>query len=152
MRELVCPTPEETVAAGRDLGSRLRPGMAVLLEGEPGAGKTTLAQGIAEGYGIRDVVTSPSFALINEYRTGDRFMVHFDPYRLDPTSAFHDLGWQDYLGGDALLVIEWPERLGEHVPTPHLRVRIEVADDGTRRLTLSSNPIDYCAAFRDVWR
>ncbi len=151
MRTLLCPTPETTRAAGRSLGARLQPGMVILLHGDLGAGKTTFAQGLAEGYGIGDRVTSPSFALINEYRTGDRHMVHFDPYRLEYAAAMHDIGWLDYVGGDALMVIEWPERLGDSVPIPYLRVRITASDDGTRSLELTSDPPDFVRTYEEAW-
>lgn len=151
MASLICATPEQTAAAGRRLGYLLRPGMVVLLQGELGAGKTTFAQGLADGYGVAGPVTSPSFALIHEYRTASRCMVHYDPFRLDPAAAIHDTGWFDYLNDEVLLVIEWPERLGTSVPVPHLRVSIETMEDGGRHLKLSSNPPEFLTGFAGAW-
>jgi tRNA threonylcarbamoyladenosine biosynthesis protein TsaE len=151
MCSIECRSADDTRAAGEALGSRLRPGSIVLLRGELGAGKTTLAQGIARGYGIHGQVTSPSFALIHVHEEGGRRLVHFDPYRLDAAAAMSETGWMEYLDGTALMLIEWPERLQGLIPEPFLTLDVTALDDGTRRITLSSQPPDFVGVFAGVW-
>lgn len=146
-----CATPDATIEAGRRLGERLEPGDVVLLSGDLGVGKTTLAQGIVAGYGIAEPVTSPSFALIHEYRLGPRLVVHFDPYRLEAAGALRDVGWEEYLGSGALMLIEWPERLGDSIPVPHIWVTIAHADGSTRRITLVSEPDTDIDRWSNLW-
>lgn len=147
-----CLTRDDTVDCGARLGARLGPGDVLLLSGDLGAGKTTFTQGVALGYGIDAEVTSPSFALIHEYATPDRRLVHFDPYRLPCAGSADDTGWEAYLEAPVLVVIEWPERLGAATPSPNVRVRIERLEDDTRALTLSTDPADRITDFADVWR
>ncbi len=110
MTRLASASEEETRRAGSDLARRLRPGDAVLLEGDLGAGKTVFVKGLAEGLGLDpDEVTSPSFALVHEYGPAGRppVLVHADLYRLPPGSgAVEDLGLE--ARGDAILAVEWP--------------------------------------------
>ena len=125
----------DTVAAGRTLGARLRPGDVVLVYGQLGAGKTALIRGIASALGIApDEVSSPTFTLVHEYR-GTATLYHADLYRLERVAA-EDLGLADFLAGGGIVAIEWPERLA--VPlTPAIVVRIETIDETTRRISYS---------------
>lgn len=134
--EWVSSSPEETIAIGRRLGSALRPSDVVLLYGELGAGKTTLAQGIVAGYGVEAVVTSPTFALIHVHRTGTRTVVHVDPYRLAGPDDIESTGLEEYLGTDALVLVEWPERLGPWTPADSITVRIGVLPDDRRTIAV----------------
>jgi len=151
MISCLCATADQTVAAGRRLGARLRPGDVLLLSGDLGAGKTTFAQGVAQGYGITAPVTSPSFALIHEHGASGRRLVHFDAYRITDPRALMDLGWASYLGGPDVMVIEWPERLGNAVPSPHVRVTLEVRGDDTRVISLTTTPPSLAQRFEGVW-
>jgi tRNA threonylcarbamoyladenosine biosynthesis protein TsaE len=124
---LVSTSPEETVAIGRRLASVLREGDVVYLEGDLGSGKTTLVKGLAEGLGIEETVTSPTFVLVRPYRGGRLLLWHADAYRIGTKEAA-DLGLED-IAEDGVLVIEWADRVKAALPPPVLR--IEIGQDGT---------------------
>lgn len=111
----------------------------VTLEGELGAGKTTLAQAICGGLGIRDDVTSPTFALVNEYRAEDTTVYHIDLYRLRGPEDLTNLGWDDIVNSGQIVLVEWPERAGYRLPADAIRIRLEHVpdDDDHRRLTVA---------------
>jgi tRNA threonylcarbamoyladenosine biosynthesis protein TsaE len=126
---------EATRALGRRLGELLRPGDLVTLAGPFGAGKTTLVQGIGDGLGIVDHLTSPSFTLVNEYlpaESGARLpFFHFDLYRLEGAAAALDLGLDDYFDRRGAIAIEWPEAAAPALPVD--RLDLELALDGEAR-------------------
>lgn len=126
---------------GRRLGGLLRAGDVVLLEGEFGAGKTVLSQGVAEGLGVRDYVTSPSFTLINEYRLpgpGGTRLFHVDLYRLENPTEVRDLGLLDLAGGDGVVLVEWAERVRGLLPPRYLLVELAVAGASRRQLRFTA--------------
>lgn len=136
-RGVACPDAAATEAAGAALAALLPAGAALLLEGDLGAGKTTFARGLARGLGVAGDITSPSYALVQVHpgRPGRR-MVHVDAYRLtDPRQAEGLLLDEIAEPGD-LLVIEWPERLGDRAPTGALRLRLTATEAGGRLLKL----------------
>jgi tRNA threonylcarbamoyladenosine biosynthesis protein TsaE len=115
----------ETVRLGIILGQMLTPGDAVALIGDLGAGKTTLAKGIARGAGVEDEgeVTSPTFVLVNEYR--GRFPVyHADLYRLQEKAEVEDLGWEEFVFGEGISLMEWAEKIPGILPEDRIEVRI----------------------------
>ena len=126
-------TPAETLAVGRKLAALLRPGDVLLLVGRLGAGKTLLASGIAEGLGVEERVTSPTFVILRSY---DGFLPvhHADVYRLSSTGEFDDL---DLLasGQDGVLLIEWGDAVAGAIPPDHLVVRMDVHPDESRTIT-----------------
>jgi tRNA threonylcarbamoyladenosine biosynthesis protein TsaE len=131
-------SPERTFQWGATLGEMLLPGDLIALDGDLGAGKTTLTKGIAVGVGIRDEVTSPTFTLVHEYR-GALPMFHIDPYRLERPEFVLDLGLEEYLERGGVTVIEWASRLGSLLPDERLAVMIEIpvetdGDEPTMRL------------------
>ncbi len=109
--ERLTRSPEETEAAGRELAGWLRPGDVVLLEGELGAGKTVMARGIVRGLGSADHVSSPTFVLVHEYR-GRAPVAHADLFRIGGPADIEDLGLEEYLDGQFVVLVEWPERAG----------------------------------------
>lgn len=115
----------DTRRLGRCLGRRLQPPALVLLEGKLGSGKTVLTQGLAEGLGISSevLVHSPTFSLVNEYPTGQGILFHLDLYRLDTQRDLDSIGIDDILAGEAIVVIEWADKLIRSVPEA-IRVRI----------------------------
>ena len=105
--------------------------------GQMGAGKTTLIKELCRALRVTDNVTSPTFALINEYRTASREKVfHFDFYRIKKLEEAYDLGYDEYFDSGALCLIEWPELVEELLPDNTLRVRIEEAGSGRRKMLL----------------
>lgn len=128
---------EETRAYGRELAASLPNRGVVLLIGELGAGKTTLAQGIAEGRGAvrAEDVSSPTFTLIHEY--GDPVSVyHIDLYRLDTVDEARRLGLEDIYDAAALVLVEWGERFPELLPAERVEIRIRHVDEQTREIEL----------------
>ncbi|CAM3405754.1 tRNA (adenosine(37)-N6)-threonylcarbamoyltransferase complex ATPase subunit type 1 TsaE [Hydrogenibacillus schlegelii] len=139
------PTPEAMRAFGRKLAAALRPGDVLLVYGDLGAGKTTFVQGLAAGLGVTEPVRSPTFTLIQSYR-GVLPLHHMDLYRLPPGE---DLGFDEYLSGDGVVVVEWPEAGEAFWPPEALRLRIEGAGDGPRRVHLQA-PADRLPAIREA--
>src|SRR2546430_179899 len=124
MIERLTSSAAETQALGAQIGRLLRPGDLALLYGDLGAGKTTLVQGIAEGLGIGDPVTSPTFTLVHEYPTGRIPLIHVDAYRLESEREIADLGFFEWLERDAAIVVEWAERLRGMTPADRLTIKI----------------------------
>jgi len=134
---VVSHSPEETADWGRKLGTLLEAGDVVALIGELGAGKTTLAQGIARGMGVPEdgYIASPTFTLINEYR-GRVPLYHLDFYRIDDPSDCASLGLEEYLCGAGVALIEWADKIAPLLPGDHLVVRLAYLDETTRRALL----------------
>ncbi len=110
----------------------------VALRGEMGAGKTTLVSAIAEQLGVEDVVSSPTFALVNNYLTADgETIYHFDFYRIDNLREAYDLGYEEYFDSGALCLIEWAERIEPLLPPDTLNVYIEVVSPTERKITIT---------------
>lgn len=112
MEKFFSDSPEQTAQIGRTIAARLKPGSCVLFKGEMGAGKTHFTKGIAEYFGAGDVVTSPTFALVNEYE-GDVPIFHFDLFRIDTVDDLYAIGFFDYLDRGGITVIEWSENIPE---------------------------------------
>jgi tRNA threonylcarbamoyladenosine biosynthesis protein TsaE len=116
-----------TAAWSRRIGELARPGDIITLAGSLGAGKTTLTQAIGQGLGIPAscYITSPTFSLLHEY-PGRMPLYHLDLYRLEGEEELEELGLEDYLYGDGLTVIEWPERLGRLMPSTRLHIDLHL--------------------------
>ncbi|HHV94296.1 MAG TPA: tRNA (adenosine(37)-N6)-threonylcarbamoyltransferase complex ATPase subunit type 1 TsaE [Firmicutes bacterium] len=150
MKALIVSTssPEETMDLGRRLARWLSPGDTVNLVGDLGAGKTVFVKGMAAGLGIDPArVTSPTFALIHEY-TGDVPLFHFDTYRLKHPEEWENLGYEEYLRGSGISVVEWGDLVEPYLPSEYLQVKIE--RDGTQenKRTVEFRPIGR--RFQDV--
>jgi tRNA threonylcarbamoyladenosine biosynthesis protein TsaE len=123
---------------GRELGESAHAPLVISLSGELGAGKTTLAQSICEGYGVTEPVTSPTYALVHRYEAPKSAVYHVDLYRLDGESQLTNIGWDDMLAERALVIVEWPERAGDSMPADHLHIDLEYLDgDPGRRVLLA---------------
>jgi tRNA threonylcarbamoyladenosine biosynthesis protein TsaE len=130
-------SPEETVRLGREIAGRLQVGYVVALYGELGSGKTHLAKGICAGLGIdAEHVTSPTFALINEYHGGRLPVYHFDTYRLKSLGEFMALGYEDYFDGDGVSIIEWPEPIESLLPDDAIRIRLHHRGENRRLIEI----------------
>lgn len=111
--------------------------LVVALSGELGAGKTTLAQAICAGYDVTEAVTSPTYALVHEYSSPRSAVFHVDLYRLESEAQLTNIGWDEIVNGDALVIVEWPERAGARLP-PHVPIALEYdPGDPSRRILLA---------------
>lgn len=108
--------------------------------GKMGAGKTTFIKAICEELGVTDVINSPTFAIVNEYRSDEtgELIYHFDFYRIKKLDEVYDMGYEDYFYSGALCFIEWPELVEEVLPGDAVKVTIEEIEDGTRSVRLES--------------
>ena len=104
--------------------------------GKMGAGKTTFIKAICEELGVEDVITSPTFAIVNEYTTGEVTIYHFDFYRVKKLEEAYDMGYEEYFYSGALCFIEWPELIEDILPDDAVRVSISEQDHGSRVITL----------------
>ncbi len=142
---VVTQSAKETRALGERLAGSLKAGDVVLLEGDLGAGKSELARGVAAGLGVTETVTSPSFTILNVYESGKVPLYHFDWYRLEDAGELYELGMDEYLGGDGIALVEWPDRCPDAVPEDCLRIRITAEGEHTRRIESGS-----AGAFRAI--
>jgi tRNA threonylcarbamoyladenosine biosynthesis protein TsaE len=131
MREL-SDHPSKTRALGRELAGGLEGRAVVSICGDLGAGKTEFVKGIAEGLGCSDSVTSPTFSLVHEYRTGRLPFLHMDFYRLQDERELDEIGFDDYLNEPAVCAIEWADRFPDRVPTDALWVKIRINSPNER--------------------
>ncbi|MFL5496960.1 MAG: tRNA (adenosine(37)-N6)-threonylcarbamoyltransferase complex ATPase subunit type 1 TsaE [Gemmatimonadaceae bacterium] len=123
---------------GEELGKSITPPLIVTLTGELGVGKTTLAQAICRGYGVREEITSPTYALVQEYRAPKSPVFHIDLYRLDSPDQLTNLGWDEIVSSRSLVLVEWPERAGARLPEDHLSIDLDyLPEDATRRILLA---------------
>ncbi len=135
IRTFVTKSEDETVEAGRQLAPSLGADSIVLLLGDLGAGKTAFVRGVAEGLGASPAdVSSPTFTLIQEYRSGRIPLLHVDLYRLNNPQEVEDLGLEE-LGSGAVVAIEWAEKL-PHAPLDAIRVSIDHLGEDERRVTI----------------
>jgi len=131
---------DDTLRIGHSFGLGLQPPAVVLLTGELGAGKTVFTKGLVAAFGVSgdDTVRSPSFSLVNVYDTPVGRVFHVDLYRLNTSRDLQSIGFEEILASDAVVIVEWAEKLAHPIPDAHV-VRIEIdASTGTRRLTIDS--------------
>ena len=134
MRKLILKNEEETRAFGLELGASLRKGDIVALIGDLGTGKTALTKYIAEGLGIRETITSPTFTIVQEYRQGRLPLYHFDVYRIGDPEEMYELGYEEYFYGDGVCVIEWADLIEELLPEYTKTIRIEYGKKQEERI------------------
>lgn len=139
--EIILNGLKETSEFGIKLGSLLKSGDVVCLNGELGAGKTTLTKSIGLGLGVDDYITSPTFSLINEYE-GRVPVYHFDVYRLENVEELYDLGFDEYFYGKGISIIEWANRIEKFLPDERIVLNIEntqYIDQRRIRITIYGN-------------
>ncbi len=135
-------SPAETHALAKKIGAALRPGTCVAFFGGLGAGITTFTRGLAEGLGLPDLVSSPTFALVNEYHAAGCVPVyHFDMYRVTSPEALETTGFWDYPLEDSVFVIEWAENIADDLPEPLVKITITGSGDLPRQITLEGDEL-----------
>ena len=133
--EFITHSPAETEAVGAALGKILQPGMILAYRGDLGAGKTAFTRGLARGLGCSEIVTSPTYTIVNEYLSGRLPLFHFDMYRLATSDDLWDIGWEDYLERGGVCAVEWSENV-EDAMEDAIYVTIEKLGDEVRCITL----------------
>ena len=129
--------PHKTKHAVVDMNLTVERGEAVAILGRNGAGKTTLIREIAAQLGATDTVTSPTFAIVNQYKgKGNRRIHHFDFYRINRLEEAYDFGYEEYFYSGDLCLVEWPEKIEELLPEEVMTVRIAVGDDEERTIEI----------------
>lgn len=107
------------------------------LVGDLGAGKTTLVNVICERLGVSELVSSPTFSIVNEYQAKDVEIIHMDLYRIERTEELYDMGFEEYLDRNAVVFIEWPDIAGSLIPSSAIGIHIELYDNSSRRVKLN---------------
>jgi tRNA threonylcarbamoyladenosine biosynthesis protein TsaE len=134
IKTITIKNEEDTRAFGLDLAYKLKPGDVVALIGDLGTGKTTLTKSIAEGLGIVDMITSPTFTIVQEYTSGRLPLYHFDVYRLCDLEEMYELGYEEYFFGQGACVIEWADLIMEIIPKDAIVIRIGYGAENDARI------------------
>ena len=137
--EICVSSPEETIAFAEKIGSLLKSGDIIAYRGGLGAGKTTFTRGLAIGMGLPDNVSSPTFALINEYRGRELSLFHFDMYRIMNEEALETTGFYDYMEEDGVIAVEWSENIEGLLPEKTIIIDIAVTGENERRITVTGD-------------
>ena len=132
--EEITNSPDETKKLAAKLAGKLQAGSVLALHGDLGSGKTCFAQGLAEALGVKEIVNSPTFTIINEYR-GRVKLYHVDLYRVKSVSEAEALGMDEFLGVDGITAIEWPEIISRLLPEDTIHVYLEFVDEIRRRIS-----------------
>ena len=133
--EFLTNSPAETEAVGAALGKILKPGTVIAYRGDLGAGKTAFTRGLARGLGADDMVTSPTYTIVNEYLGGRCPLFHFDMYRLASSDDLWDIGWEDYLERGGVCAVEWSENVADAMEDP-IVITIEKLGSDNRRIII----------------
>lgn len=157
--EYTSKSPEDTARIAAEIATQLRAGDIILYEGDMGAGKTTFTKGLAAALGITDPVTSPTFALVNEYAEGRLPLFHFDLYRIDSYDDLYAIGFLDYLDRGGIIAAEWSENIegleqelsGDSARTI-LKIRIEKSGGDERRIKVSGHIVCPLCGSNEVSR
>ncbi len=136
MIKIKTSSPEETIAAAEKLGGLLKAGDMIAYKGGLGAGKTTFTRGLAIGMGLGDNVTSPTFALVNEYRGEDITLYHFDMYRINSEEDLESTGFYDYDFENNVAAVEWSENIADFLPKSTIYITIERLSELEREIII----------------
>ena len=139
--EFITNSPLETEAVGEALGKILKPGSILAYEGDLGAGKTAFTRGLARGLGAAEMVTSPTYTIVNEYLSGRMPLFHFDMYRLASSDDLWDIGWEDYLERGGVCAVEWGENVADAMEGA-ITVCIQKTGEDSRKITITGG-VDF---------
>ena len=136
MTEFISKSEKETQEFARNFAKTLSRGSVIAFEGDLGAGKTAFTRGLSEGLGCRDSVSSPTFAIVNEY-DGEIPLFHFDMYRIETFSELYSIGFFEYLERGGICAIEWSENIYSALPDDSIFVSIEKISENERKITVT---------------
>ena len=134
MEKVILKNTEETENLGKKIAESLKPGTVIALKGPLGAGKTTLAQKIAKGLGVSERMSSPTFTIVQEYESGRMPVYHFDVYRVHDEDEMFELGFDDYLHGKGVCLIEWAELVEDLLPEGTRWLKLEYGSSEDERI------------------
>ena len=134
--EYITNSPEETEKLGAALAQILTPGTVIAYRGDLGAGKTAFTRGLARGLGCDELVTSPTYTIVNEYLGGRLPLFHFDMYRLASADDLWDIGWEDYLERGGVCAVEWSENVADAMEDA-ITVCIQKLGEDSRKITIT---------------
>ena len=124
-KRYILKNEEDTAALGASIAEGLKPGAVIALTGDLGAGKTTLTKAVARALGVTETLTSPTFTIVQEYESGRMPVYHFDVYRVHGEDDLFELGFDDYLHGRGVCLIEWADLIEDLLPNDAMRIRLE---------------------------
>ena len=133
--QYITNSPAETEAIGAALGKIINKGTVIAYRGDLGAGKTAFTRGLALGLGCTEIVTSPTYTIVNEYLGGRMPLFHFDMYRLRSSDDLFDIGWEDYLDRGGVCAVEWSENVDDAMEDA-IYITIEKLGEDSRRITI----------------
>ena len=133
--QYITNSPAETEKIGEALGKNIKPGTVIAYRGDLGAGKTAFTRGLARGLGSTELVTSPTYTIVNEYLGGRMPLFHFDMYRLHSSDDLWDIGWEDYLERGGVCAVEWSENVEDALEDP-IFITIHKLGEESRRITI----------------
>lgn len=125
---------QDTREFGLKLGKEARPGTVIAMIGDLGTGKTTLTKAIAEGLGVKDIITSPTFNIVKEYDSGRLPLYHFDVYRIGDVEEMFEIGYEEYFFGEGICVVEWADIIEELIPEDAVVIRIQYGASPEERI------------------
>lgn len=133
-RSITITNEEETKAFGLELGKNAKEGQVIALIGDLGTGKTTLTKYIAEGLGVTETISSPTYTIVKEYYSGRLPLYHFDVYRICDPEEFFNIGAEDYLNGEGVSIVEWADLVMEEIPEDALFIFIDYGKQEGERI------------------
>jgi tRNA threonylcarbamoyladenosine biosynthesis protein TsaE len=148
---LISASPEQTQEIGQAIGRSLQPGDVICLDGDLGAGKTTMCAGIGAGWGASEALTSPTYVIVHEHEQAGRKLYHIDAYRLDKEADAESVGLDDIFDGSSIVLIEWPEKVKAWLPKDALWITLKASNNvvSIRRMELEATG-ERAAALLDV--
>ncbi len=137
-KQYITENAAETEALAVRLAQSVKPGQTLCLRGDLGVGKTVFAKGLCSALGVKEHVSSPTFTLVNEYEGQNCKIYHFDLYRIEEADELYAIGFEEFISGDAVTIIEWPERGEEVLPAKRIEILLERNGEDSRRITVEA--------------
>lgn len=133
-KTILLKTEEDTKALGIELADKINPGDVIALTGDLGTGKTTLTKAIAAGLNVNEMITSPTFTIVLEYDQGRLPFYHFDVYRVNDEEELFEIGFQEYINGKGVCVIEWADLIKEMLPPSAKWIKLSYGENENERI------------------